>query len=365
MNPQERNALLQEMKELKSEFSIGSLNAFKYLKATRWLEDLLRQIHARNPALTERHNLTIPVVAWFVLTTKSLLGRLLQITSARVSTPENCSIGSEHVFAPLDLHPYGDVGIQPHTRVWLIDYATLITFFLTCVPRGLGAEATQRLLFGFLSYLFESNWIPIRSARTEEYVRYSEFCKKSEYKGGGTRNAWVWADYLATLDEELITDEERVILEKALDRQDLPVAHPILQRAEIKHILETPFSGMDEGPCCSPVTEDWLYDTNLYDRAEREYTLGHVHIQRGIVLSEVHKWTNGNNEFPSPGEFVDQLIANQFEKIRRSADRMSQFRAMNAPPHQAKEEERILRKRRYLYTALRQNRPWLVQFLSR
>lgn len=354
MNTQE---LLNEIRELKSQYHIGSFRAFKCLKARRWIEEVLLEIRTRHRQIFEKHNLTLGQVCWLVLTAQIVLSRMLQGVSARISTPTCCSLGSDHEVAPLDLHPYRGASVGEQTRIWSVKFPEVLSGFLNIVHPGISDEEVRLMLFSFLSQAFQNGRLAVQYVQTGEEVTYREFCRNLKYRGGSEENAWIWSDTLinCNLGDELITDEQRNMLRQALRRRDLPSAHPILQAAEIRRLADLFIVGAGEWSENSLAADDWLYDENLYERAEREYTLGYTTIERQILLNEIRKWESEAYTCP-PDVFVSMLTAHLRSDITERERKIRTLRSSNELFHY----KRKLRKKRYLFTALQQNRPWLI-----
>lgn len=109
-----------------------------------------------------------------------------------------------------------------------------------------------------------------------------------------------------------------------------------------------------------------MHSSELYERAEREYTLGYTEIERRILLNHVHNKADRLPQGDKPTTtYVNALISHQRSQVREYNNRLRELQSLEAPSTLTEDVTRSLKKSHYTLRALHQNKTWLINFLSR
>ncbi len=380
----EKRGWLEAIKELKTQYYIGSQSAFRYLKEARQYEKIRQEVIQKNPGLLNKHDLSVQKIACLTETLGGLIGCKLTLLSTQMSTPQSFSLRTLHsVITPSASRKDDDESNIPDwlkyfpwtTYTWSANIADFLSHFLEVLPPWYNDERRIRSLLESILPAFLVGGLKLYSAETGEQVSYERFRRDTTYRKGEPEYMWDnirfmldknqsdsdWEGYLLDMDVD-----ERITLELALMTNDVSSAHPIWQSLEIRQIRSeievliqnwASYTGMP--------AEDWLYDPDLYKRAEREYTLGYTEIERRIALNLVRSHDDWLKECESTGVFLDRVVNHQRERIKQTAKRLDSVRLLNAPQPIIDNFSADLQSKRYTFTALHQNRKWLIDFLSR
>jgi len=392
---QQLRATLAALKDLKSEYYIGSKAAFSYLKAVRWYEHIRREIISKDPQDHLRQKLTVQHIDWLINAIRSLTKMTLQCISIQTSTPENWSCLCDHeVQLPAELAyvdlPYGITKYGNNygnfSYHWSIDYLSVLDQFL-CLAVKLNnfslenfdtAETALSIFFVSLSESKNGHKC-LTFLSTQETISFSEFAEKAQYRTMDS-NEWLGAAnaHLAsgTIPEELSIrselDQSEIdtisLLRKAYEEEDSIAAHDILSRMRLEDIeIETDYyRGERERRHIvkSCLSESCLYgQAAIFKRAENEYTLGHREIERRVILNTVHNHYLHPNQFASLEEFIDELI-NHYRTMLQKSERLTDDLLSKGEGFVAAMQQKASRHLRYVMLSIIQNRKWLIKFLS-
>ncbi len=108
--------------------------------------------------------------------------------------------------------------------------------------------------------------------------------------------------------------------------------------------------------------DDWIYDRDLYKRSEHEYALGRFEVERRIAINLAHSF-RGSLPATEPADFVGDVIDDLQRQMHKANENLHRYRKSNFEPI-IRNAEQVLKRNRYFYLAVMQNRRWLVNFLS-
>lgn len=362
----ERRHWLEAIKELKGQYYVGSQEAYYHLKSVRWLEQVREQITELNPGLARQHNLTVKNVTYLVELMRTLFESVLRLTAAELSSPERMSLDTTHdVLIPVPIHPFDLSKSLPWAMRWHVNYVEWLGSFLSTLPEQATASVivnrmVQWLLTGFCYNRLQPVFEP-----TGQAVSFSQYAGELKFRQPLLKD--LMDEAILMLQTRSVKGKTRIMLQSLIDQKNLAGIHRLLQRKftreERKNIERIFNSHTRELSCESSSPDVWLYDYNLYDRAESEYTLGYMDVERRILINHIHSYeVKIENEQVSA--FVDYLVADAMNRIQMYKKRSANLESLNAPAVILDHDLRSLRKARYLYRALHQNRKWLIEFLS-
>ncbi len=362
LNEKERRGWVEAMKELKAQYYVGSQAAFNYLKAMRWYEQVREEILQANPVLEQKFDLSVKRVAWLVLAMGDVLQLVLELVAARASSPGSFSLASDHEIVTPGLPsrwreiPEPD----PSCHQWEINWPGCLGELLSDLVPGVSVVSHLRK---WLEERFQDSELQLTHVVTGQSVSYAQFCGEANLRQGDEGHMWLEADnYLEEGESEILNAAEISLLRQAEAANDVVAAHSLLQRIAIdelrgnwenlKQWLNDAWeNGYEE-------IEYFLYDMQLYHRAENEYTLGLTETERRILLNFVHDFCVHGCKRGSPQSLVDEMTEHLRLSLRRSAERLK------VPEYVSDNEPQIFRHREYLCRAIHQNKKWLIDFLS-
>ncbi len=185
MSKERLHAKLEAMKELKSEYFIGSFNAFYYLKAWDELEEMRKMLLRQHPAM--RDVLTTKRLAWLLEAMRWMLQGKLNILGCRISTPDDWSCMCNHFVAPLMacMHPNNLEWGKSRSSIfknhydWQFDISHVSDFlgFLEDPFAWQDVSVIARALDGYLDETLESGHLLLESLNTGRHVTKAEFCE--------------------------------------------------------------------------------------------------------------------------------------------------------------------------------------------
>lgn len=229
ISPQEQRGWLEAIKELKAEWYIGSLPAFKYLKEALRFEAAQQAILKLNPGLREKHNFTLRENARVLSMVGAFLGLVLDKLSAEISTPENLSLSHHVVLIWPDQVPAIEPQYSLELRYWLIDPVPLLVAFLEILPSRADGIQIINNLYTWMDRAFRAGKIKLLLAETREPVSFSEFTQSMQYRGSSQDFFWgcTWA-HLQSEEKNNgpLSDEENTALQRAVDTRNIAAAQP-------------------------------------------------------------------------------------------------------------------------------------------
>lgn len=375
LDASERHGWVEAIKELKSQYYVGSQDAFRYLKAMRWYEKVREEILNANPVLAQKFDLSVQMVAWLVFAIRDQLAPILDFAATKVSSPRSLSLTSVHqVNAPVALHPLEE-NVTEH--IWTINFSDWIGRFLAHLPHLADRIDTSNRLHRRLKRQFYSGVLHPIYVSTGEAVSYQRFCEDVIFRKGDKDIFWYMVeDYLSSKDAhtKLLKGDRRILrLRSAFLKRNLVTAHHIMQREEIndKKNVESVQLFVEHimpGSSAALRSDGYLYlygFDDLYRRAEREYTLGLIEVERRILLSYVYQYQGEDGRIDSPLTFVNMLFNRCRLDINSGQHTVDDLRRYGGHYRSRLiSSEHHLQKNRYLLRALHQNKKWLIEFLS-
>lgn len=375
LNEQERRGWLEAMKELKAQYYIGSQSAFRCLKEMRWYEQLRKDILQKNPYLKKRHDLPAIQLSCLVCSVVEVLESRLRMISVERSTPLNWLLLKWHRV----LHPAHAVSfkreILPGGNVWTVDYSELLADFLQELRPYSSAKRTIHSFFSSIERRFRLGKFPLRSEPSGELVFYENICHNEKLRCEEGAEKLHPEDLVEKLKKSVqgfsfrLENDERDALTKACAAGDYSLVHAFWKR-ELLKVVGPAFRALSRDRLAARLErksgdyERFLYDDDLYDRAESEYTLGYIETERRIVLIAVYEHPRGPKPEENPSDFVEEVIERCRDYVRQSKGVLDDAIADDESPDYLKFLTHKLKKQRYTYVALQQNRKWLIDFLS-
>lgn len=377
MDQEKKNSLnptLEAIKELKAEYFIGSLNAYYYLKARNYLEQLRAKIIERTPALGD--GLTTRQVEWVCIALPWLLSRKLCVIACTVSTPTNWSCLGNHVvcmgpkYQNPDAFSWRNVvkrekSWAEHDDTWELGEEHVSNFFefLARMPeQTLGAEA----LDAYLTWALHAETLHLAWIRSSETFTIADFIQYCRTRNDITKSAVGSAATVMVSDSDSLTEAQRTSLQAALESGNFSSKHHrIILEWEIAYHMDLIELASPKPPGAEDTLEldEWLYDKQLYERALGDFTLGRRDIERQLAINAAHRY-QGHVESSDATEFVSTLLQYLRDSLQRMQQQAKTLRDLDAPQAINQGAQKSCDERRYVYLAVLQNRNWLIDFLS-
>ncbi len=217
--------------------------------------------------------------------------------------------------------------------------------------------------------------------RTGERVSLSNVAERTEFRNArrDTLEDLILQrlEYLNTLDdevaEEIDEDYLRLVrqLSESYDQKDLSQCHLIMQVITVREItqsLEMEMVTVVRESCLQEECLLLLGVEQIFARAEAEYTLGTIDVERRIAVNLVYEHMQSVGEITrseQSEQLIDLAIAEFLRKRDVSKRRLAQLVDLDVPDQIIRDEEYLLKKRRYFYLSLKKNRSWLIAFFAR
>lgn len=368
LTPQEKQGWLEALKELKAEYYIGSLRAYKFIKAN----NLLEKVQQQNPAFS------ISKISRLAKIAGLMIQDILEIHSIAVSTPQHPSLSAIHLVAlPYHFPPWQQLETQAEEmgiNIWKVDITTLLNKFLSRITPAVNNWFILHLMATKIAQALHKETLVLEHSATGEKVTLARVRTEPRFRTWDEQFMLALAqDVFETGSDQqghTLAAEDMAELGMALEKTDMVALHPVLHRLMLRQAISRrhaafeshlQFLSTNRNP-----TEDWLYDERLYERAENEYVLGYREIKRRILLNTVHRHQSSGLFTSKKGaEIVNELMEISQGNVRRYAARRHRLMAGGAPEVLIHAEEKLLRPHQYELIALHQNKNWLIDFLSR
>lgn len=378
-NQNQLRGMLEAMKELKSEYYVGSQKAFTYLQEMRWYETILREVNESIPTVAQKFNLTVKKVAWLVPAIREILQYYWNMAALHASSPKAYSLSGHHKFAnPCEyrsMHSSIVSNDDAGTYSWFVDYNNELQKILKIMfawSKTNTSGVTIPNLSLLIRVLLEDGHICPVFTKTGELVCYNRFVQNGQFRETQFDEFWITIEVWCELDkgsDQNIHLEERELLRQAMQSLDFDSAHSVLKDIEIRQHREIGSLNARQLQCMLEAdlidAEEWLYDRKLYDRADCEKTLGRYEVERRIALNLVHSFQANNGIFESPKALVVSLAQYLKDALQKSVASVRYLRDLDAPSSICKNSEALEKRHRYNYLAVHQNQNWLIDFLSR
>lgn len=381
---------IRRLKE-KHQHCLGSLTAYRCLKAHQWFADVRRSIESLYPALESHHDLSDERLAYYVAVIKSMGELMLQGQALEASSPTACSLGSHHAIeAPIWLcHEGSDVGLPVRSlyrHQWSLDFPRVIGECLSAVACNQPEAVLAWLELGFmhgtlvLVYVATNQEVPFQLFQSSNFYRLSDLEAlwvrlSAQLVFEDSRDTAVddidpGIDFEGVFGTPTLSEEEVCQLEDAIVARDLSRAHDIAQRldrAMIEAQLHVLCLRLSRQVAQGWFTESGYLYGSTYDRTQREHTVGQVVVERQIALHKLRSFPyNLYLEDETAQQRVDQLIDHHWHCREHAQLRLqeiieisdSTFRTARDKQQQRFEVED------YSYRVCWQQRRWLIAFLE-
>ena len=351
------------IRELKDEYLIGSQDAFCYLKTIGYYEKIQRDLFSE-PGINFRPSVRdISLLCQEI----SFYAQLwLKLVSVQHSTTENFGVQAEHVV----LMPWNrdrDIvvhGIKFH--FWNIDFSMVLRELI----KGENLPELSRLMLSFSTEISELSCFIIYD--TQERLSMIDIINRLDVRDGYSKG--FFDSVSATLmDYELhrhysssLSAEDAELLYEAKVAKDIEVCHEMIRKCDMRaliHLMGQCFESKEKlGNVTSEEVEFLLNSEKLFERAQREFTLGNFEVERKFAISFISSFDREEGE--SIESFVERITENAFRYLRRSEKKLKDL--SDSVPDCLKENAvKSISQNRYTYLACYQNRRWLVKYFSR
>lgn len=376
----ERRGWVEAMKELKSQYYVGSQDAFRYLKAMRWYEQVRQDILRANPSLAQKFDLSVKMVAWWVRAICRVLQHVLDCEVIKVSIHAKVALErGNHVITPFEESEIVEqLRLSGDYNMWTLDFPACLVAFMT---DSLSAEIDNGLLIALAKWLRKNfrngRFCPIFTESSQP-VSFSQFRSDKKFRNNDEHDFWIAAhemlDDAIECENHIFTPADHLLLSRAEDANDIRPAYSLLQkllmrdkRGQFQHFKYQLLSDFKSSSCAA---DRFLYSSRLYLRAEHEYTLGSIEVERRIALNDIHSF-DLKGMFPTPTDLVEAILNQRLSTIHTIRNRLRFYSDIirtdgvhELLSTQVSNDERTLKHFQYLYRALHQNKKWLIDFLS-
>ena len=338
--------------------SITSQHAYEFLEINREFDELAKRLAgtagiSQVMSRDELESLTI--------CTRGLLELWIAFFAAKHSSPEEQSLNLGNIVEVLsyaaiearnDLKSKFDwEGIsQPEFQIFFgFDYEKFLSEFVRTGPIS-GPDLNMRL-FRFLIKETQREYPYLTYASTGERISFRALAENYQYRK--SRSNYLY------LGRDLIKEEEIN-----------PENHDVLKIAALKQIAEQlVFSLQNAQGGTAKWSERLVIDWHsLYLRAKNEYTLHRLEVQHNIclwlIVSDYYKLLKGKKlSFLEAAHLVKQAIKKQKELLEIVKTRLKRLRELNTPDQILKQQQDLVELRSYIWLALRQCKPFLIEKL--
>ncbi len=363
--------------ELKLEYGVGSLEAFKYLKCMRRYEAIWERIRHVDPNLVINHGLTVTQVGVLHSTIRQMFGIAFRVFATRVSSPEAITLGSLLCFHDEILDFTSSIeeyyAVSRSVRTWSADYGQCICNLLQHAARQGEYGINDRLIHQLFSWLVAelmSDKISFTSLDFEENMYFSDLRLGVEKYLLIESPEDFWDSVRLSLGHDSFPSCEKVL--HALAEHDLSLAHKLMQEFFIEsfEISCANFCEEASGLLCSGITHahQWLMGGVPHVRAERECTLYTFETKRRIALHLVYQTVfrigmdiRDSNIVEASIDLAQEDLSEAISRDKRISEVM---RGLESNFLQEGAQQR-LNTAQYNVHVLKQNKRWLIDFLSR
>lgn len=362
----ERRQLLEEIKEFKAWHYIGTQAAYNYLKGMQWFGQVRDEILRLEPKLVQREGMEVRKIASLLESMAKIFSAVLRLTASQLSTPEAISLWAFHeVRAPLFL---GRGKHSDEVLSWNIPHAEWLASFLGMLPTQITGVEVITYLESWLRFGFRHGALRPTFAVTGEQVSFWRYRDEPKLRQlPNDVEFWGLVEWYCGARDVKVGKKTRLALKRSYREKDLATAHPIVQRFEVRQnrgwLRSLTEMARVHYSSDTLLIEGWLYDFELYERAEREYKLGLIEMERRLLLNEVHDFSEIYGGHATPQVFVEVLEQHLRNRIEEQREKLEAAQGLNSPFLEY--AMRKLQRSRYLFRALNQNRKWLIEFLSR
>lgn len=335
---------------------IGSQDAWRYLKALKSYDILCQEMHKDplikykpNPKETSLicHNLSSGAHVW------------LDYISAKFSTKNDLSCAAYHqVIVEIGM-PYEDYRAD---YLWSLDYAMVIKHLLSAMDKLPTKTTVIDFFFGQGKHMKCFTLL----GEPNQKVSGIDIIKNPQLRKIDQEDFWIWVD---DPQEGILTRREHANLVKALEEKDLTMCHKLARKialeeaqGHLRHWLEYGH-GVSALSATVEEMEFLLEMSKLFDRAERELTLGRLEVERKFALAFVYKVAI-TDPFDSIQELVEKAIGYSIRMRENRKERLGKMLKLKAPNIFIRNEQGLVRQAEYLHLSLYQNRRWLEKYFS-
>jgi len=353
----------ETLKELKERYLIGSQDAHNYLKIQRSLEILCEEIN-KDPRV--KRKLKVSEASNFRSGVVKTLNLILQALAAKFSTVKDLSACSGHTVAENFSKENLKCFEGSDEYFWEVDVKLILRAFLKKFPPGFNEPWNSNWQKLLVAFFFKGPGFKLRcftSPATKRLISCEDFVIEPALRKSTKKLFWNWVKI--QLDTGSLSKKKFVVLKKALSQKDILLAHKVIRHDALEaahghfiHLVKDANSGG------VPDEEFWLLSnpSKLFERAEREYTLGTFIVERRIALGEISaSFSLGD----SPEKTVDFCIERLLKHREAAKKSLAEIILLNAPKSILQHAQILVRKRNYIFLALKKNRKWLIDFLSK
>lgn len=335
--------MLAAVQELKAEYGIGSLDAWKYLKIQQDYRRLSDEIAAELAKGGITHRPSLREISHLCSLSMRYTSNAFAIIAEELQTggkpwQENVNNVVPNNVVPYSVHdrvPDPDYGNE-----WTFDYQHfLITFYPLYVQLKDLNEAFRQAFLDF----YEGEY-PYLTSPNGEKTSFADLKKDDS----------VFLDKRHVYDlDEMHGEEADEIRGRMKERRDefigklagtVPFYFPMGATDEEMWLLMGSGSQME----------------NLYQRAEKEHTLGNLFVERRIALNHLTTWGLASKDVAAGFDFLIQELREREDYRREQVEKLI---LEGGPEVMIKGNKKLYRMNRYTRLSLIKNRQWLLKFL--
>ena len=332
---------LEAVCDLKSTNLLGTGEAYRWIKDNAAFTDLRAQAEELAGV---RGNLTVSEVKVFCETLREFAQHSLAMIAAMRSTTEDWSVFTEHAIIPFR-GQFDPRSLGPGHFAWEIDYRLVLAHAIT-LQSELSLTGLHQVLFP--AALQRCHDEPLLHSLTGgERISFADFERSAEHRKWREQCQSFGLCYESAREEAgLAPDAPAEKVHEAAHRM-----RAASERREVEQVLD------DELPSQAGRDIRALHNFDaLYERAEREYTLRTLEVERRLAIAAVFARSDSSL---SGAERVDQALENSQRIAARAARNLE---GPQAASFLTDLYRRSLEKHSYESEVIRRHRPFLTQY---
>jgi len=350
---------LEALKELKAEYLIGSQDAFLYLKAMERYEKILDAL-AKDPAIQIRP--TLKETSRLCADILRAANFWLEMVCITFSTPENLSVAAQIFIPELYLNDKFDEDIFTH--IFSLD----VLMVAKCLLRSVSEIPTRQQVWDFFTLHGET--LDCFTVESDQRVSWQDISLEANLRSCSPKRFWSQSMAHAYVFKDKYSEDYIATIKRSIEAKDCETCHQFLQSLRLtltKEDVEGWVINLEGFNLkARPSEEEFEYLLqygDIIERAEREFTLGNFEVERKVAIAYMYEFI-GDENLASASEMVDDALRCALKMRTERQKRIEVFRSQNAPSVILDNAETSLRKARYLYLSLYQNRRWLERCFS-
>lgn len=332
---------LGEIRFLKQEWDIGSKDAYDYLKSQEELT-AFRKNHESEGALNFTNRQIVNIADELASHVQNFLDFCSHIYADKKQTwPRENFVQKIAPTVKIEVYQKTD------DNIWICDYDSVFSVFLqhysNFSKKSNNQKAKIRAAFNYTLAEILFTEIPILYSLDEKPHLITQIASDDNLMLGSKKFLFgdsYYSDAVETAKDALA---DYGWLAK-MDLTSLPF-HPeldVLSRHEYKHLLSYGVFGEKD---------------DSYDRAVKELTLKRQDTQRRIALNYLL-------HLPEDERKIDEVYSSIQRRIQNCMETISKYEQTSAPLPMIQGAQYALKKRVYMFKAIKNNRKWLEQMLS-